>query len=100
MKKIILGLAIVAMAAATSAFTDATMNATKNLDNEQVGYLGQDNWVLAPPSEENSSWKCSQNGTQCLGTLKDGAMPQTDGSYLDDDVEPISDNRKFELIPQ
>ena len=96
-KKLALGLLVAAFAFGFSAFTNPKAEQVKKLDGEQVGYLGPNNWILAPEADENNTWECiMQTSPVCTGHLKSGAIPNPDGSYNDSDVDYTAQtNRKF-----
>lgn len=94
MKKVILGIAVAIAAISASAFT--TIN--DDFEGETAGKLGTNQWILVLDEEQGLTWDCYANGTVCKGTLKSGATPDMSGYYSDSEVNPILENKHFELI--
>lgn len=83
-KKAVFGMMAAALTIGFSAFTTAN---SKHVDGELAGREAPNRWVLIDPAEEGITWECLPTGQVCTGTLKEGAMPNEDGSYNDSEVD-------------
>jgi len=96
-KKAVFGMMMAALTIGFSAYTVANQ---MHREGETVGLEEPNKWVIVDPEERGKTWDCFPTGEVCLGTLKEGAMPNPDGSYSNSQVDYPSEtqNEHFQRI--
>lgn len=97
MKKISFGISVALAAIAVSTLTTSATNQQR--DDETVGKISTNQWMIIDPAEVGNLWDCFSGGTACTGVLKPNATPNIHGYYEDDDVNFEVTYTHYEEIP-